>query len=433
MVRRRLVVAVAAVGLMLATVAVSVGQGMSPAEADQNCLGWERQLRSDTGFGGRGRPVIDRLDGDRPFGETLRDWVADDCMRLNYVQVLGTHNSYHVQPRPLLLQFIGTLDPGFAASIDYTHRPLGEQLELLGVRQLELDVYVDPDPGRFALPLGQLVFPANPPSPDPIKPELLGAGLKVLHVPDVDFETRCLTFVACLRQLEAWSNDHPGHLPIMVQVEAKDDAAPIPPDVLPPGLPPPVTPVPFGPSELDGIDAEIRSVFADHQLITPDVVRGDRSTLEEAVLIDGWPTLNETRGRFLFTLDNEGPERDLYIAGHPSLTGRAMFTSSPPGTPEAAFVKLNDPVADGARIRSLVASGYIVRTRADADTVEARLGLTSRRDAALASGAQFVSTDYPEPDPDFGTGYLVNLPGDDLARCNPVLSPPGCDPSTFER
>ncbi|MDH4277643.1 MAG: phosphatidylinositol-specific phospholipase C1-like protein [Acidimicrobiia bacterium] len=417
---------------MLATVLVSVDQSASPVAAAQNCLGWERQLRSAGGFGARGRPAIDRLDDDRPFGQVLGDWVADDCMRLNYVQVLGTHNSYHIKPRPPLLQFIGSLNPDFAASIDYSHRPLGEQLELLGVRQLELDVYVDPDPGRFALPLGQLVFPTNPPSPDPIKPGLLGAGLKVLHVPDVDFETRCLTFVACLQQLEAWSDANPGHVPVMVQVEAKDDAALIPPGVLPPGLPAPVTPVPFGPSELDGIDAEIRSVFGDHQLITPDVVRGDRATLEEAVLIDGWPTLNETRGRFLFTLDNEGTERDLYIAGHPSLTGRVMFTSSAPGTPEAAFVKLNDPVADGALINSLVAAGYIVRTRADADTVEARFGLTVRRDAALASGAQFVSTDYPEPDPAFGTGYLVDLPGDDLARCNPVLSPPGCDPSTLE-
>jgi hypothetical protein len=420
------------VGIMLAAVFASVGGSTSPAAADQNCLGWERQLRSAAGFVDLGRPAIDRLDQDRPFGQALRDWRADDCMRLNYVQVLGTHNSYHVQPRPPLLQFIGALSPEAALSIEYTHRPLNEQLELLGIRQFELDVYVDPDPGLFALPLGQLVFPTNPPAPDPIKPALLGPGLKVLHVPDVDFETSCLTFVACLQELEDWSGANPGHLPVMVQIEAKDEAASIPPGVLPPGLPPPVTPVPFGPAELDSIDEEIRSVFGDDQLITPDAVRGDRATLEEAVLKDGWPTLNETRGRFLFTLDNEGNERDLYVAGHPSLVGRVMFTSSPPGSPEAAFVKLNDPIANGAEISSLVAAGYIVRTRADADTVEARLGLTVRRDAALASGAQFVSTDYPEPDPDFGTGYLVDFPGDDIARCNPVLSPPGCDSSTFE-
>ncbi len=427
--KRRLIVAA---GVLIAAVLATVGASGAPAAADQNCLGWERQLRAGAGVGHLGRPAIDRLDDDRPFGQVLRDWRADDCMRLNYVQVLGTHNSYHSEPRPPLLQFIGALSPQQAAAIEYTHRPLGEQLEELGIRQFELDVYVDPVPGLFALPLGQLVFPTNPPNPDPIKPELAGPGLKVLHVPDVDFETSCLTLVACLQELENWSDANPGHLPVMVQIEAKDEAAPIPPDVLPPGVPLPVTPVPFGPAELDAIDDDIRSVFGEDQLITPDVVRGPRATLEEAVLNDGWPTLNETRGRFLFTLDNEGNERDLYVAGHPSLAGRVMFTSSPPGSPEAAFVKLNDPTANGADISSLVAAGYIVRTRADADTVEARFGLTSRRDAALASGAQFVSTDYPEPDPDLGTGYLVDIPGDDIARCNPVLSPPGCDSSNFE-
>ncbi len=429
---RRFFMKTLTVGVILAALLAWAGGGVAPAAADQNCLGWERQLRAGSGVGDRGRPAIDRLEGDRPFGRILRDWVADDCMRLNFVQVLGTHNSYHIEPRPPLLEFIAGLNPEAAASIEYTHRPLGEQLQLLGIRQVELDVYVDPGPGLFAFPLGQLVFPNNPPAPDPIKPELLGSGLKVLHVPDVDFETTCLTFIACLQELENWSDANPGHLPVMVQVEAKDEAALIPPGVLPPGLPPPTTPVPFGPAELDTIDGEIRSVFDEHQLITPDAVRGDRANLEEAVLKDGWPTLNESRGRFLFTLDNEGVERDLYVAGHPSLTGRVMFTSSPPGSPEAAFVKLNNPVANGDQISALVADGYIVRTRADADTVEARFGLTARREAALASGAQFVSTDYPESDPDFGTGYLVDLPGDDIARCNPVLSPPGCDPSRFE-
>ena len=36
-------------------------------------------------------------------------------------------------------------------------------------------------------------------------------------------------------------------------------------------------------------------------------------------------------------------------------------------------------------------------------------------------------------DVDFGTGYLVDIPGDDVARCNPVLSPPSCDASALER
>jgi hypothetical protein len=314
--------------------------------------------------------------------------------------------------------------------MEYTHRPLDEQFGPLGIRQVELDVFADPDGvGLFAVPLGPILVQGFP---DPIKPELLAPGLKVLHIPDIDFETTCLTFVSCLQTIKAWSDANPGHLPLMVLVEANDDPLVLPPGVLPPGLPPLTVPVPFGAEELDGIDAEIRSVFSDDQLITPDDVRGGRATLEQAVLKDGWPTLNESRGRLLFALDNTDAKRDLYIAGHPSLEGRVMFTSSPPGSAESAFVKVNEPLGNEAFIRELVAAGYIVRTRADADTVEARFGLTARRDAALASGAQFVSTDYPEPDPDFGTGYFVAIAGGTNARCNPVLSPPGCDSSALE-
>lgn len=418
-----------------ALVAIAAFTGTGQSFAEQNCLAWEQSMRSSAGGvdqTGVGRPVIDRLAGDEPYGQLVGDWVADNCMRLNHVQVLGTHNSYHTEPRPPLLEFIGGIDSAAAASMEYTHRSLDEQIGLLGIRQVELDVFADPDGGLFALPLGGLVFPNNPPDPDPIKPELLAPGLKVLHIQDIDFETTCLTFVSCLETIKTWSDANPGHLPLMVLVEAKDEPLVIPPDVLPPGLPPPVVPLSFGAQELDGIDAAIRSVFSDDQLITPDDVRGGRATLEQAVLKDGWPTLNESRGRLLFAFDNTDAKRDLYIAGHPSLEGRVMFTSSSPGSPESAFVKVNEPLGNEAYISALVAAGYIVRTRADANTFEARVGFTARRDAALASGAQIVSTDYPEPDPAFSTGYFVEIAVGANARCNPVLSPPGCDSSALE-
>ena len=38
---------------------------------------------------------------------------------------------------------------------------------------------------------------------------------------------------------------------------------------------------------------------------------------------------------------------------------------------------------------------------------------------AAASGAQFISTDYPEPRPEFSP-YCVTLPGGVVARANPV-------------
>lgn len=354
----------------------------------------------------------------------LRDgYPRDTELRLNHIQVLGTHNSYHVQPKELLLMTLRGFRLDLALAWEYTHLPLPEQFEKQGIRQIELDVFADPEGGLFANRVGQFITTGMAASGIP---DLDEPGFKVLHVQDLDFESTCWTFVQCLEMVKAWSDEHPGHVPIMILVEAKDDPIPDPASL---GF---VAPVAIGTQELDAIDAEIRSVFPPEQIITPDEVRGERGTLEEAVAIDGWPTLGETRGRVLFALDNEDAKKDAYITDHPSLAGRIMFTSSLPGEPDAAFVKLNDPIADFDLIQELVADGFVIRTRADADTVEARSGDTMRRDAALASGAQFVSTDYPVPNPDFGIGYRVQIPTGSPARCNPISAPPDCHPLDIE-
>jgi hypothetical protein len=48
---------------------------------------------------------------------------------------------------------------------------------------------------------------------------------------------------------------------------------------------------------------------------------------------------------------------------------------------------------------------------------------TRRREAAFASGAQFVSTDYLRPDPRFST-YSVAMPGGVRARVSPAAHAP---------
>jgi len=343
-------------------------------------------------------------------------YPRDDGLRLNQMQVLGSHNSYHIEPQPALFSLLTAFLGPAAEAWEYTHLPLGEQFATQGIRQIELDVFADPNGGLYANRAGQRVATGDGASGVPALDE---PGFKVLHVQDVDFETRCFTFVECLEDVRAWSEANPGHAPLFILVEAKDEAIPDP------GLGF-VTPLPIGAPEFDVLDAEIRSVFSPEQMITPDDVRGDHPTLEEAVLSDGWPTLRESRGKVFFGLDNGGDKRDAYVAGHPALRGRVLFTSSLPGEPEAGFVKLNDPFGDGPLIRDLVGRGFIVRTRADGDTVQARSGDPAQRDAAIASGAQFVSTDYPVPDPDFGTGYFVEIPGGTPARCNPISAPPDC-------
>lgn len=282
---------------------------------------------------------------------------------------------------------------------------------------MEIDVYADPDGGLYAHRAALEYIGEDPMSPDPL---MMQPGFKVLHIQDADFETNCTTFVGCLRNVKAWSDAHPHHLPIMILVEGEDTALPTLFGVTF------TVPVPLDSTQLDALDAEIRSVFPAGRLITPDRVRRGQATLEQAVLTLGWPRLGAVRGKVMFTLDNGGSIRDAYQAGHPSLSGRILFTDSPPGTPEAAFVEVNDPLANPATIPDLVAQGYVVRTRSDADALEARSGSTTQRDAAIASGAQWVSTDYPVPNPDFGTGYDVVIPGGTPARCNPVNAGPTC-------
>ena len=53
---------------------------------------------------------------------------------------------------------------------------------------------------------------------------------------------------------------------------------------------------------------------------------------------------------------------------------------------------------------------------------EARANDRTRQDAAFASGAQYVSTDYMTPDPRFGA-YTASLPGGGRARLSPAPRP----------
>jgi hypothetical protein len=338
--------------------------------------------------------------------------AAAEPLRLNQVQVIGTHNSYHIAPAPAVMQLIASAGKGRAEGLEYTHRPLPEQFETLGIRQVELDVFADPVGGLFAAPAAYKLLKSQgkDPGPDPnAGGELTRPGLKVLHVQDVDFRSTVPTFAAGLAQIRDWSKAHPTHVPILVLVELKDEANALLR----------TKPVKFDAEQLDGVDAAIRAAFAPGHLLTPDDVRGPGASLREAVTGRGWPTLDAARGKVMFALDNEGLIRYLYLKGHPGLKGRAMFAAVAEDDPAAAWFKVNEAVKDFDRTQRLVKAGFLVRTRADVDTAEARANDPTRRDKALASGAHFISTDYPEPRAGWSP-YCVKLPGGAVARVNPV-------------
>ncbi|MEO7428725.1 MAG: Ca2+-dependent phosphoinositide-specific phospholipase C, partial [Acidimicrobiales bacterium] len=341
-------------------------------------------------------------------GSSATTTVPAVPVRLDQVQLLAAHNAYHLEgPKPLLDAITAAL-PSLTPTIEYSHPTLGEELDL-GVRSVELDVFEDPDGGRYAVPKAVALLGL-----DPLGPEMTEPGFKVFHIQEVDFRSTCSSLVACLQDLRTWSEQHDGHLPIVVQLEVKDGAIADPLNL---GF---VQPIPVTAGTFTALEAEIRSVLPDERIVTVADVQGKHDTLGAAIADGGWPALDELRNRFVFVLDDHAAKRDLYRGLHPDTRDRLLFVDAVPPEADAAFTVLNDPVADGARIRELVRQGLLVRTRADADTVEARAGDTTRRDAAFASGAQIVSTDYEREDPRF-PGYKVELPGNGgAARCTPV-------------
>jgi Phosphoinositide phospholipase C, Ca2+-dependent len=350
---------------------------------------------------------------------TIWAQTADATLKLNQIQVIGTHNSYHAGIAPNESKVWQAKYADAYKGLDYQHQPLPQQFDS-GVRQIELDIYADTKGGLYAHPSGPSMVAAAKLPPDPgFDPSgvMNKPGFKVMHVQDIDYRSTCQPFIACLEQVRQWSQAHSGHVPIFILVETKQGK--------PRGELHLTEPEPFTSNTFDALDAEIRSVFPANEMITPDDVRGHYDTLNEAVLAGSWPSLASARGKVVFLMDQR-PVGPVYLAGHPSLRGRVIFTNSEPGQPDAAFIECNDgPAAD---ITSLVRKGYLIRARTDSDTKEARINDTTVRDTMIASGAQLLSTDYPANEPARWTGnFVVTLPGKSVARCNPINAPADCN------
>ncbi|MGK6349689.1 phosphatidylinositol-specific phospholipase C1-like protein [Parapedobacter sp. DT-150] len=328
------------------------------------------------------------------------DSVPESSLReikLNEIQLIGSHNSYKVAIEQPLLDYLFERDSAIGRSLQYEHIPLAEQLQL-GLRSLELDVYHDPEGGYYSNPAGLDIVRSSGNSPLPFDPEekLKVPGLKVFHVQDIDFRSHQILFKDALTELLAWSEKNPKHTPIMITINTKDGNIPNLRD-----------PLPFDADALQNLDTEIKNVISANKLISPDLVRGDESILEQAILTNGWPALDAVRGRFLFVLDEGDAKIDLYLQKFPGLKEAALFVNKEEGNAEAAFRIVNNPIDSFDKIKSLVAKGYIVRTRADAGTEEARNNDYTRFERAKASGAQVITTDYYLPSKLFKSDFKV--------------------------
>jgi len=302
--------------------------------------------------------------------------------RLNHIQVIGSHNSYKQAIDKDLFNLLLSKDSA-VIGLEYGHLPLKDQLDL-GLRGLEIDVSHDPTGGRYQNPKGiewakqaGITLP-----PHDTEKVLSQPGLKVLHVADIDFRSNCLTFKNCLNEVNEWSASHPGHLPIFITINTKDSGL---------DRPGATQVLPFTAPVLDSLDAEILSVFPADKLITPSLVKGTSANLREAILTHGWPTIASVKGRIMFILDSPEGITNIYSKEGKE---RPMFVNVSEDNQQAAFFIMNEPIEQKYAIQALLRKGYMVRTRADADTREARTSDYRRWEAAKASGAQLISTDY---------------------------------------
>jgi hypothetical protein len=335
------------------------------------------------------------------------------AQKLNEIQVIGSHNSYKSQMAPELLTYLAKVNPSASQSLEYAHIPLESQLDL-GLRNLELDVYHDPQGGRYSNPKGLEIIKASGgtiPDYDP-NDALSKPGLKLFHVQDLDFQSHYLLFADALKALKKWSESNPDHSPIFILINAKDDNIP--------GTRPTL---PFTSAALDSIDLEIRTNLGMDHLVTPDMVKGKYTDLETAVLAGNWPSLESVKGRFLFVLDEKEEKIDRYLTAKPELKDAVLFVNKTEGNPTAGFRINNNAVKDEAYIRDLFKKGYMIRTRADSDTKEARTDDYSTFKKAKASGAQVISTDYYQPSNFFKSAYKVAFEGNNFVRANPVNNP----------
>jgi hypothetical protein len=238
----------------------------------------------------------------------------------------------------------------------------------------------------------------------------------VIHVLDVDYRSSCPLLSECLAQVSAWSKAHPRHLPIVITLRTNDVKTPMP------GA---TKPIICDEAALNALEAEVRAAFTPDQVFTPGQLQSSYPSLREAAMAHAWPKLGQVRGKVILVLDDSATKLRAYQGSRAGLEGRMMFVAADEASPLAAFLNIPDPVKDGARIQQAVRSGFMVITRADDDTREARTNNVARRDAAFASGAQVIRTDFIRPDPAIGS-YRVSLTLDPGAMCGTNLGSEHC-------
>jgi hypothetical protein len=306
-----------------------------------------------------------------------------DSLRLNQIRVLASHNSYKNKPDPKVIRFLTRFKKQLGSAndpvqLDYGHLPLPQQFDEYNIRGIEIDVNYDPNGGLYKKRKLNMFILGKP---QKVKdPKMNEPGFKVLHIADVDYETNYLTFISVLTELKHWSELHnPADESMFLKRLGFKKA------------------IPFDEKAFNLLDKEILSILPKDKIFQPENLKKNYSTIKDRIETEGWPILRDCLDKFIFIL--EGSNDQQYALNNLS---RPMFVYGSPSNENTAFVLKNDPLGNEIEILELT-TRYIVRTRSDAGTIEARKNDYSRFQSAWKSGAQIISTDYYKPDLRFST------------------------------
>ncbi|WP_353162905.1 Ca2+-dependent phosphoinositide-specific phospholipase C [Myroides odoratus] len=304
---------------------------------------------------------------------------------LHQIQVIGSHNSYKKAIHPKLYQHL--LEKNAQVQTLYYEHPSIETQLNLGLRNLELDIWKDEQGNKYAHPSGTAISGET----YEWTAAMAQPGYKIFHMPDVDFETHQPHFIQQLRELKQWSEQHPTHETIFITLELKDDKK----DAT----------TAFTQANIQEINTLIAQELTSKHLITPKELKRNTDFIQ-------WPTVDESRGKFVWIIDNTDYRLDLFDAI--DLGDLTVFLNVPFTHPKAGCMILNDPY--DVTIPKLAEKGVIIRTRADDSTKQARANDYSTFEQAKKSKAQIITTDYYLPSQLFPSTYKVSFEDDTYVR-----------------
>lgn len=281
-----------------------------------------------------------------------------ESVKLNEIAVMGTHNSYQLLgtlPKQGLMKTLQIISFGLVENkAVFEMDTFTEQLEQ-GIRNLEIDIETVDDEGDVSF--------------------------IVTHKAIIDNVSSAYNLAKGLEEIAMWSDNNPGHLPVYLLIEPKDDVPSI------------NNMKNFSLEYALELDKVPRQVLGD-RLLTPQQVMGGYESFEEMRKADGWPALKQAAGKIIVLLHTCDVTQE-YIDTDTSIKTQAMFPMLLFGDidkPYASFILDNDPVIASENNKKTVdENNLMVRTRADnyPDFSD------ERYKSADNCGSHIITTDYP--------------------------------------